>query len=123
MPIPYSNDLRKKVINLLEKEKKSQNQVAKMLDIGQSTISKWYIRHKEQGHCDFKGYNNNRDKIKVKDPDRIKELIKKSPFITAKEIARKLSLDVTDVTILNYIKRLGLSFKKTQGFIEKEMKE
>lgn len=123
MPIPYSNDLRKKVINLLEKENKSQNQVAKMLDIGQSTISKWHIRHKEQGHCDFKGYNNNLDKIKVKDPDRIRELIKKTPFITAKEIAKKLSLDVTDVTILNYIKRLGLSFKKTQGFTEKETKE
>ena len=43
-------------------------------------------------------------------------------FITAKEIAGKLALDVTAIKILNYIKRLGLSLKKTQVFIEKETK-
>ena len=123
MPIPYSNDLRSRAINLLTKDKKTQKQVADIFSVTQATISRWLKDFNEQGHCKFKGYNKNKDKIKVKDPDKIKDLIKRQPFITAKEIAQKLSLDVTDVTILNYIKRLGLSFKKTQGFIEKETKE
>lgn len=123
MPIPYSNDLRSRAINLLTKDKKTQKQVADIFSVTQATISRWLKDFNEQGHCKFKGYNKNEDKIKVRDPSRIKELIDQNPFITAKEIAKKLSLDVTDVTILNYIKRLGLSFKKTQGYTSSEMKK
>ena len=41
-------------------------------------------------------------------------------FITVKEIARKLALDVTDVKILNYIKRLGLSLKNSRLYRERD---
>lgn len=43
-------------------------------------------------------------------------------FITVKEIARKLALDVTAVKILNYIKRLGLSLKKLKVLSRKRRK-
>tara|TARA_B110000259_G_C14032591_1_gene407444 strand:+ start:106 stop:477 length:372 start_codon:yes stop_codon:yes gene_type:complete len=123
MPIPYSNDLRSRAINLLTKDKKTQKQVADIFSVTQATISRWLKDFNERGHCKFKGYNKNDDKIKVYDPSKIKDLVDQNPFITTKEIARNLSLDVTDVTILNYIKRLGLSFKKTQGFTSRETKK
>jgi len=123
MPIPYSNDLRSRAIRLLVQEKKTQKQVATIFSLTQTTVSRWLKSFNEQGHCNFKGYNNNKDKIKVRDPNQIKKLIKVNPFITSREIAIKLDLDVVNSTILNYIKRLGISFKKTQGFTEKEMKK
>lgn len=120
MPIPYSNDLRSRAINLLINKKKGQQQVAEIFSVTQATISRWLTSYKINGHCNFKGYNKNKDKIKVSDPDKIKKLIEEDPFITSNQIARELSLDVSDVTILNYIKKLGFTFKKTQGFTKKE---
>ena len=101
MPIPYSNDLRSRAISLLVQEKKTQKQVATIFSLTQTTVSRWLKSFNEQGHCNFKGYNNNKDKIKVRDPNQIKELIKVNPFITSREIAIKLDLDVVNSTILN----------------------
>jgi transposase len=70
MPIPYSNDLRDKVIDLLKKGKK-QSDVAKLLNIDKSTIYRWNIRYKKEGNCNFKGYNNNQDKRRIRDTDKI----------------------------------------------------
>lgn len=123
MPIPYSNDLRSRAIDLLLNEKKSQQKVAEIFSVTQATISRWLTSYRIYGNCNFKGYNQNKDKIKIDDPDKIKKLIQKDPFITSSQIARKLSLDVSDVTILNYIKKLGFTFKKTQGFIKKETRK
>ena len=93
MPIPYSNDLRSRAINLLINKKNSQQQVADILSVTQATISRWLANYKKQGHCNFKGYNNNKDKIKINDPNKIKDLIQENPFITSNEIARKLNLN------------------------------
>jgi transposase len=99
MPIPYSNDLRSRDIDLLINKKKSQQHVEDIFSVTQATISRWLARYKNQGHCNFKGYNNNKDKIKISNPNKIKDLIEENPFITSNEVARKLNLNVTDVTI------------------------
>jgi len=71
MPIPYSNDLRSKAINLIKKGKK-QTEVAELLSIDKATIFRWSKRAKELGNADFKGYNNNSDKIKIK-PNKLEK--------------------------------------------------
>lgn len=113
MPIPYSNDLRRKVIDLLEISKKSPNEISLLLNIHPTTITRWHKRYREEGSFKFKGYNDNKDKIKIKDPSKIKKIIEENPFINCYEIVEMIDEDVTDVTILNYIRRLGLTFKKT----------
>ena len=40
MAIPYSNDLRKKVINLIKQGKK-QTEIAELLSIDKATIFRW----------------------------------------------------------------------------------
>tara|TARA_B100000959_G_C14829251_1_gene561150 strand:+ start:66 stop:452 length:387 start_codon:yes stop_codon:yes gene_type:complete len=122
MPVPYSNDLRKKVIDLLEVSKKSPKEVSLLLNIHSTTITRWRKRYKEEGSYEFRGYNDNKDKIKIKDPLKIKKIIEKDPFINCYEIVEMIDEDVTDVTILNYIRRLGLTFKKTPRCTKKGMK-
>jgi isfu1 transposase len=122
MPVPYSNDLRKKVIDLLEINKKSPKEVSLLLNIHPTTITRWHKRYREEGLYEFRGYNDNKDKIKIKDPTKIKKIIEESPFINCYEIAEMIDEDVTDVTILNYIRRLGLTFKKTPRYTKKGMK-
>ena len=117
MPIPYSNDLRKKVIDLLILDKKKPKEVSPLLNIHCTTITRWYKRYKEEGDFRFKGYNSNNDKLKIKDPSKIAKIIESNPVINCYEIADMIE---EDVTILNYIKRLGLTFKKTPKFTQKE---
>ena len=49
---------------------------------------------------------------------KVADAIKKEAIIS--KLADMIEEDVTDVTILNYIKRLGLTFKKTPKFTQKE---
>ena len=54
MPIPYSNDLRSRAINLLINKKKGQQQVAEIFSVTQATISRWLTSYKINGHCNFR---------------------------------------------------------------------
>lgn len=119
MPIPYSNDLRKKVIDLIKQGKK-RLEISELLSIDKSTIYRWYKRFKELNNVDFKGYNNNQDKIKI-NPSILEKMIKDNPSLTLAEMAKKIG-NVTDITILNTLRRLGYSFKKSHGYIKKETK-
>ena len=121
MPIPYSNDLRNKAIYMISNGVK-QTVVSRLLSINRTTIYRWKKREQQEGNCNFKGYNNNQDKIKIKDTSKISNLLKYNPFMTAGEIAGELKENITAASISNYIKRLGLTFKKTPKSIKKETK-
>ena len=47
---PYSLDLRKKVINFI-KSGNSQRSCAKIFALNLSTVSRWWIKYREEGHC------------------------------------------------------------------------
>ena len=120
MPIPYSEDLRIKVINLIKQGKK-QTEISKLLQIDKSTIYRWYKVFKQTGNIKPRSYNKNQDRIKV-NLDKLEEIITKEPSLTLWQIARKMG-NITNVTVLNGIKKLGYSFKKSHGYIKNEMKK
>lgn len=120
MAIPYSNDLRKKVINLIRQGKK-QTEISKLLSIDKATIFRWNKRAKEIGNADFKGYHNNVDKIKIK-PERLEKIIKSNPSFTLSQMAIRIG-NVSDVTVMNSLKKAGYSFKKSHGYIRSETKK
>ena len=118
MPIPYSNDLRKKVIDLINGGMQ-QKEVARLLSINKSTIFRWNKEYKEKGSCDFKGYNHNKDKIKS-DFHEVRKIVEENPHYTLHMIATMVG-NVSHQTISNILKKLGYSFKKTHGYIKSEM--
>ena len=120
MAIPYSNDLRKKVINLINQGKK-QTEISELLSIDKATIFRWNKRAKEFGNADFKGYHNNSDKIKIR-PERLEKIIKSNPSLTLAEMAIKIG-NVSDVTVMNCLKKAGYSFKKSHGYIKNETRK
>ena len=118
MAIPYSNDLRRKVINLIKQGKK-QTEISELLSIDKATIFRWNKRAKEVGNDDFKGYHDNSDKIKIR-PERLEKIIKSNPSLTLSEMAIRVG-GVSDVTVMNCLKKVGYSFKKSHGYIKNEM--
>lgn len=75
----------------------------------------------ELGNADFKGYNTNQEKIKI-NQNILDNIIKNNPSLTLFEIAKRIG-NVSDVTVLNSLQRLGYSFKKSHGYIKKGMKK
>ena len=71
-------------------------------------------------NADFKGYHNNSDKIKIK-LEKLEKIIKNNPSLTLVEIATKIG-NVSDVTVMNCLKKAGYSFKKSHGYIRSEMR-
>jgi len=116
----YSNDLRKKVIDLVQNGEE-QKKVAALLRIDKSTVYRWCKRYKETGATTPKDYHRNNDKIKV-DLLKIESIVQNNPLLTLSEIATKVG-NVTHVTVFYCIKKLGYTFKKSHGYIKSETKK
>jgi len=113
----YSNDLRKKAINLLLKGMK-QIEVAILLSIDKSTIYRWYKRYKEIGHSNYlKGHLVGRPN-KIEESSILEKAINAKPDSTLHELANKFN--VSFMTIYRGIKKLGYTFKKSHGYIKNE---
>lgn len=112
MPEPYSQDLREKVIKLIESGK-TQAEIARFLEINSSTVYRWNKRYKEEGNCRFKGYHDNKDKIKIKDLKKFEELVKNND-LTLEQYAKELKY-VGREGVRGAIKRLGYTYKKTMA--------
>ncbi len=120
MPIPYSNDLRKKVINLIKQGKK-QTEIADLLSINKATIFRWNKKYKAEGNIDFKGYNKNQDKIKINSNKLIK-MISSNPDLTSSELAFRIK-GISNVTIWRSLNKFGFSYKKNSGYILNAIKK
>jgi transposase len=70
----YSNDLRKKVIDLIESGKK-QTDICEFLNLSKSTVIRWYRRHKETGNANYIVNKKSPQSNKISDLDKFKEFI------------------------------------------------
>ena len=50
---PYCADLREKVIKFIKKGH-SQREASRVFGINKMTVNKWYLRYKNEGHCQAK---------------------------------------------------------------------
>ena len=78
-----------------------QKEVASILKINRTTLLRWKKRRKEQGSFNFKGYNKNQDKVKIKDISRFTEFIEKNKLFSLAEMADKWQGSACVVTIYN----------------------
>ena len=64
MPKSYSNDLRKKIIEML-KEGSTYREVSQRFKVSLSAIGKWYKRYKEEGNYEQKNRGGSARKMDV----------------------------------------------------------
>lgn len=114
---PYSIDLREKVIKFI-KSGKSQTEAAKIFDLHLSTVNRWYLRYRREGHCDPRKRPGAKSKI---DKESLKDYINKNPDATLKEISLKYGVSVWG--IYYWLKKLGFSYKKKRFPMWKQAKK
>jgi transposase len=110
MGIAYSYDLRIRAINLINSGTKI-NKVAKLLDIGRSTLHTWLAQSRKG--LDIKpktswqrGYGH-----KITDLEKFKEFVDKNSDSTITELAEKWGMAKRS-TIYRALKKIGYSKKK-----------
>lgn len=117
MARPYSQDLRKKVLKYLEKNKGKQI-ASNIFQVGIATVYRWILLKKEKGHVEplrrKYAYKKINDELLIK-------YIQEHPDHFLFEIGKHFSL--TPQTIFYALKRLKITRKKRLLSIRKEMKK
>lgn len=112
----YSNDLRKKVIEFIEKGH-SVADASKVFGITRPTIYKWLKKMKFEGSLSDKPPKRMWKKI---DPKLLIALVKKHPDFTLLEYSKHFKTSV--MAICRALKKLKITRKKRLVFIKNETK-
>jgi len=113
MPEPYSDDLRKMVINSLKKGTKVV-EIVEQYDIKKLAIYNWKKQYDKTGNYSALSGNKGRKPILSKDQmENIKETILEAPDITLEELKVKLDLPICISALCRIINnKLKLRYKK-----------
>jgi len=114
---PYSLDLRKKVIRYIE-QGNSQVSAAKLFDLNLSTVNRWYLRYKKEGHYHPRKRLGAKSKI---DPKVLESYVNSNPDSKLKDLAKKFGISLWGINY--WLKKLGFSFKKKPFPTWKQMKK
>ena len=111
MPVPYSYDLRKKVINAID-EGMSKTEASRIFRMSRNTINLWLRKREETGDYKAevgyqKGYNP-----KITDLEKFEQFAQVHGSLTQKEMAEKWTEKISDRTIGKALKKLHYARKK-----------
>jgi transposase len=110
MPVPYSLDLRQRVIHCIQAGM-SRHQISEVFSVGTATIQRWWSRYqKDKNIAPKTGYQKGHSH-KIKDNEFFHDFMKKNKSMTCEEIAITLG-GMTGETVRATLKRLGYSRKK-----------
>jgi transposase len=127
----YSNDLRFKVLDMIEVDKMKEKDIARLLHIHPTTIAKWHAKYKRTGNREDVKYKVNYTTGRppsIEDMDKFGRFIKENNNLPLNIMMFKINDEfktkITSTSIIHrYIKdKLGYAFKKSLGYMEKEMK-
>tara|TARA_B100001769_G_C21774746_1_gene423140 strand:- start:61 stop:462 length:402 start_codon:yes stop_codon:yes gene_type:complete len=103
----YSYDLRKKVMDFIIKEGKSQRATSRIFKISMYAINQWYQRYKKEGDYKAKKRGGSRRKFNWQDTA---EYVRENPNVMLKELAK--IFNVSESSIYRCLKKQGFSYKK-----------
>lgn len=110
MSAPYSEDLRKKVLVLVNKKTK-KTVIASQLELGRDTIYRWINLEKNTGSVAPKIPCKKGPACKIIDLDAFRNFVNANKNLTQKEMAYKYG-NVSESTIARSLKKIGYSRKK-----------
>ena len=103
---PYSADLRKKVISFL-KIGNSQKEAARVFEISPTTVNKWHVRYKQEGH--FLPRKRMGARVGI-DKGKFIEYVLQNPNAKAEDIGKVFGISASGARY--WLKELGFGYKK-----------
>lgn len=113
-----SNDLRRRIIEVLQANEETQPEIAERFSVSLSFVEKLWHRYRESGSYQAKPHGGGRKRILADSEELIREEVKKQPDITLAELSEQLLKNtnlsaVSLMTISEELRRLGLRRKKS----------
>jgi transposase len=110
---PLSQDLRQRILEVVERGEESQRQIADRFLVSVSVITRLLQRHRSTGSLQPKPHGGgNPPKLSPEDLERLRELIRQQPDATLEELRQRLGVSCCLMTICRALDKLGLPRKK-----------
>ena len=117
MAVPYSVDLRKRVIAEAEKGELSKNQISAMFKVDLKTIYNWIEAKKLSGSIEPKSGYQKGHSHKITDIEKFKAFIAENPNSSLVELSEKWG-NISRTAIGNMLHKIGYTVKKNNGVIK-----
>lgn len=116
MPSSYSQDLRDRVIDAVEREGMSRRAAARRFGVSESSAIKWVQRYRRTGERGPVGKGGHRRSVLAPERSWLEATIEAMPDITLEALSRRLLAERgvrADTSMLSrFFRRTGISFKK-----------
>ena len=120
MSKPYSSDIRVRVIKCLKKKMKYKN-ISKKLDLSLSTVKRYARKYKNSGNINARKEIKTGRKPAIKDLHKLEEFVENNNHLSLEDMSLKLG--VSKSSLHRAIISIKFTFKKSLGYIKKEMKK
>lgn len=111
MPAPYSNDLRQKVLDAIDRgERKSH--VSRMFKVSRNTIDLWLKRRETTGSASAIVDYRRGPQGKIADLEQFRVFAQQYGHLTQKDMAAQWSEPISDHAISKALRRIGFTRKK-----------
>jgi transposase len=122
---PYSNDLRRRIIQAIQANQETQEEIAELFSVGLSFVEKLWRRFRETGSYEALPHSGGRERLLKDDEKLIRRKVAGQADITLLELAEYVSEQtqreaVSEAVMCNELQRLNLPRKKSRSMPQKE---
>jgi transposase len=110
---PYSQDLRQRILETVERGEGSLRQIARRFLVSLSFVTRLLQLHRSTGSLQPRPHGGgNPAKLGPQDLERLRELVRQQPDATLEELRQRLGVSCSTMTIARALRTLGLPRKK-----------
>jgi transposase len=110
---PYSQDLRQRVLDTVQRREGSLRQIARRFLVSVSFVTRLLRTHRDTGALEPKPHGGgNPPVLTPEDLERLRELIRQQPDASLEECRQRLGVSCSTMTISRALRRLGWPRKK-----------
>lgn len=120
MAAPYSEELRQKVINAIDRGMR-KTEVARVFNLSRNTIDLWLKRREVTGEVKAKNSYQKGSRHKIIDWKKFREFALANGSLTQAEMAQAWDGEISRYTIGRGLKKINFTRKKRPTDIKKEM--
>lgn len=123
---PYSSDLRRRIIEAIQDNEETQEEIAERFSVGLSFIEKLWRRFRETGSYEALPHSGGRERLLKNDEALIRRKVPEQPDIRLLELAEYVSAEtghkaVSEVVMWGHLERMNLPRKKSRFTQPKEI--
>lgn len=123
---PYSNDLRRRIIDAIQENEQSQSEIATRFSVSLKFVEKLWKRFRETGFYQALPHGGGRKRLLIDDEPLIRAKVASQPDITLSELAEYVGEEtgravVSDAVMCVELQRLKLPRKKKRFIHQREI--